>query len=1351
MAGYIIELYKYKNIISDYKPLDSNKKGLRNNDYIAFGDFDRMAISKTTAFSRMRDMSELSRTWIGDRQTILLYELSKENAVVYENTDDDRGFYIFSRDGRKKSEALFIGITILQFRNSPIEANTNATKYINACREEILNIVNSEERDIHCSVFGVLGSYGVAIMWVADQYTEILELINTIKGADIKPDCKQQISGYPYLSVYTIFAKNNISDNILNSKKNQINGKAMLRLTLQSNLNKEIYSRVKENLGNISQFQSVGEHDLLIVTDTKIIYGLFEKNAVLNRNSDFYKRYFLQTNTKLCREIMNVEELKDREIILEDSKKENQLKDEIYDCYKKLRLLFFENFPKTAGMVDSLDLLYGDYLSKIATVSNKMWTADFKYQFYTILELIQKNLRKLTNHETNLKITAIEALEDIRDILNCFEYQIIHIAESNNLVLETPKCHLRYTGQNNLTLYTYFGIVKDILKLIYHLQYMSKQPEIVPLISVDMVPIIESFLYVEYDNCCDKEILKLNLPMMALYNIPIYAPYLYHEIFHYAVPKDRIVRNWYKGNVILILAMKNLVLELLYSYCEIKDMKILSALLNNVLSSYIYLSVMKMRYSEIPQILKQEKGHNLTIGEINSTNSNNDLLENVIKETGCTWKQYMKLLLQRIYKNIENVDEISLNRNLVYCVLTDFYKNKDNILKYTEKWIKKEENILDGYGNDIIIFMKSFMDRLNPIVNNIDGKKSEAYQSLIKSTNTKKSKLINLDKLDEVSNSLNEAICDVAMVELAEMGVSEYLLSYVKIQNDLLKSMDTNPQYQDVIRIGIVIDKIHGFDETSENNIVNLKSVKNDFVNLYIGLYFSIHTFGQMEHSDYLDVLLKDAQTWFDKIVNWYEQYTAMYRFYIGMFDTIINQYSTKTRFNSNNTINNYFSQLKCKEYYQAMKNYGNSIRIAVDNKEIVLFEDKLKVIKEARRVFRSSTFGMNIQIIQKYQEQQDFIEINEICKDSFKKDELYKMEINKLDPEFINHYQSNLVIKKKSGELETANYTYSINGIEDLCRAIENVSIFFAKRDKELYTDKVHNLWYRGHESTKYKLLPSAMRKFKDIVNNAKDLRTYQKAAYEEFKFRLDDASEVISTSSYTVCDFLALMQHYGVPTIYLDWSENAITALYFALEAYIDPKKSMEKNSEDAVLYIMHPNLYNRARNMLMNTVKWNSGRALEKDMMATIQNKTEALPNLSVAYNKNRYYMFLLDEIDENKIPDYPKADVGLEKGSGAMLYLPLAIYSSRANMRIRNQHGMFMAYNIFTPPDKQVNFDYMELDEIQKVYLKICKNETPFMYKIIIKNDVKQQIADWLKAIGLTKDMVYPELSNISERI
>lgn len=230
--------------------------------------------------------------------------------------------------------------------------------------------------------------------------------------------------------------------------------------------------------------------------------------------------------------------------------------------------------------------------------------------------------------------------------------------------------------------------------------------------------------------------------------------------------------------------------------------------------------------------------------------------------------------------------------------------------------------------------------------------------------------------------------------------------------------------------------------------------------------------------------------------------------------------------------------------------------------------------------------------------------------------------------------------------------------------------------------------------------------------------------------------------------------MQHYHAPTIYMDWSENALSALYFAMEDYIDPTKNVGHHNEDAVLYMLHPNLYNKARNEVIKLFEGGTGCALDKLLKETVQTRTNSLPNLSVAYNQKRYSMFLLgEEVETEDIPDPQKKKFWtLSQPIGSeYLYLPLAIYSSRANARIRTQFGMFMAFNIFTPLGEGDNFNYLALENIQDFYLERFEKAKPFLYKIVIKHGSKKQIAEWLKTIGVSKSMIYPELSSIGEGI
>ena len=1219
-----------------------------------------------------------------------------------------------------------------------------------------------------------------------------MKLINIIKGYDIVSRDESLQKGNPYLSVYTIFAQNKVDDDVLKEKAAKVEGDALLRITLQTNLTADIRERLMEEIkrsgtsfsgtGNaeeqrFEEWHTVGEHDWIIKVPARNLFGLYKNNNILDKgNETVYARYFLQTNTKLC-DVLDKPVSTEDDSVLKDTGEKKKLspempwKKQIEDNYIEVRKGLFKIFPKTAGMVDSLDLLYGVFLSKSGTVSNKMWIGDFAYQFQAILDLFKSNLDEIDKKKIGYNNTS-QILAEFRDILNSFEYQIIHIAESNNLFIETPKCHLRYTGQNNLAMYAYFGIVKEILLILYQKQELCRQSEIVPLILADSVPIIESRIYMDNDKPFEQKLLKLNLSMMALYNIPLYAPYLFHEIFHYAVPHDRFSRNWLRGNLLTILAIRNLLVNLIYydRENEIHDKQIITAVVNQVFLPDIYSVVMERR-AEIPAVFRDQVQVFLRNQDVNGNNgTGNELYDQIIEETCCIRKIYEKRLIWKLCMQLTKKDSIMLSVNIFYHVLSRIYEKRESYNSDIENWT--EMIIPDPSEADIIVrSMRRYLDTLeglsvseNPNENN----RADSLLEKIESAKLKPPKLIEDTELFAISGALTEAVCDLAMVRMADIEAVHYLLSYVKIHNDLLMKAN-HIQNQDVIRIGIVLDMLYGFDKSDNANKKQLEKLSEEFIDLYTGLYFSIKeciASGEGLETDqekekekklkvYCSKLATDAAARFAEIKKCYDIYSVNYRMFSNLFSMIMDQYYVDDKLLHADGKEKLFSALNCKEYYQHMRDYGKAIRNANDGIDIRTFSDRLSVIEEARMDFREEAFRINVDIIQHYQKQEDFYYMQEQYTKQFQDKKPYRINLDLIQNcGILNSRISGKVKKDTFVGNDARKTTYSVRGVEDLLSAIQKISKHFKSYNQKIYADKEHSLWYRGMPSAEFMLLPSVMWQLAGKARDASYLCDFQRMKYEEFKFRQDDSSEAIDTSKYTACDYLALMQHYGLPTTYLDWSENAITSLYFALEAYIDPKKSEYQNDENAVLYVLNPNLYNKSRNELMKTYNKNSGRNINKALEKTLLKSTANLPNLSVDYNEDIFFMFLLgDGKGEYKDLDIPDNFVGnfLAKGSEELLYLPLAVYSSRANMRIRKQYGMFLAFNIFTPPNAMQSYDYMALQEIQNAYLNIFADKEPFLYKIEIASDEKKDIAEWLKAIGISKDMIYPELTNITERI
>ncbi|MDQ9091260.1 FRG domain-containing protein [Pseudoalteromonas haloplanktis] len=219
--------------------------------------------------------------------------------------------------------------------------------------------------------------------------------------------------------------------------------------------------------------------------------------------------------------------------------------------------------------------------------------------------------------------------------------------------------------------------------------------------------------------------------------------------------------------------------------------------------------------------------------------------------------------------------------------------------------------------------------------------------------------------------------------------------------------------------------------------------------------------------------------------------------------------------------------------------------------------------------------------------------------------------------------------------------------------------------------------IWFRGQAQSDWKLLPFYMRK---------DNMPSESTLLKKFK---QSAAMLINTNAIPNSDFdwLFLMQHYGVPTRLLDWSESPLVALYFAVENF------KHHEDQDAALWFLFPTDLNR---------------------------------NAGIKHRKEEDYIPAFEDIE---LETYSIASL---KNNPNTELLPVATIATRNNARIQAQHGVFTIHHLEDIPIEDIgNHEHA--------------------IKIIIPSDSKENIKKQLELLGYTKFQLFPELASIGDII
>lgn len=225
--------------------------------------------------------------------------------------------------------------------------------------------------------------------------------------------------------------------------------------------------------------------------------------------------------------------------------------------------------------------------------------------------------------------------------------------------------------------------------------------------------------------------------------------------------------------------------------------------------------------------------------------------------------------------------------------------------------------------------------------------------------------------------------------------------------------------------------------------------------------------------------------------------------------------------------------------------------------------------------------------------------------------------------------------------------------------------------------------LWYRGHSCLSYSLVPKLMRDGRssdEVFDREKRLLT-----------RFRQRSMAYWPAGYPQNDWehLFAMQHYGMPTRLLDWSENLFVAAHFAMDA---PSTHGHQAPCIPAVWCVDP-------------VAWNRAVPRLADLGDSIQVMTTAD-----------------DELDAYR-PDTTKR----------RFKWPVAMFGAHNSNRIVAQRGTFMVWG----------------NEPQSLE-SLAAAEGASLWRIQI-NGEREQLAQQLRHLGFSETMVFPELPALSTEL
>ncbi|MFT3831625.1 MAG: FRG domain-containing protein [Opitutaceae bacterium] len=326
---------------------------------------------------------------------------------------------------------------------------------------------------------------------------------------------------------------------------------------------------------------------------------------------------------------------------------------------------------------------------------------------------------------------------------------------------------------------------------------------------------------------------------------------------------------------------------------------------------------------------------------------------------------------------------------------------------------------------------------------------------------------------------------------------------------------------------------------------------------------------------------------------------------------------------------------------------------------------------------------------------------------------------------------------------------------------------------------DENFGLWFRGHERIDYMLTPSVLRRPPGETAAYID----EVSLYRHFQTMNPDAGP----RDATAFERLALMQHYQAATRLLDWTENLLVALYFAV------RNPADDGVADAAVWLLNARRLNWhasattraslvawptdpdviARSCLCRVrgrLEWHDVFARELQLVRFDRDDYRA-ERIAEAIAATKEAGLSADSLDDSRdrLPDlrhfaytrnrrpetinlYETASWRTLPGIFARLRMPVAVCAPRANGRISSQSGVFTVHGgMLEPQPRKTAYASAVGLPIPIEAIESGLNKRRIAKWMLIPKDKRAGIRHTLAQIGISEASLFPELEYQSRHL